>query len=274
MASTRRASPISFCIWASMTATAWGLELTEQNLSTRSGAPFKIAKALPLPAWPCTVSIHLFSELKGISNNVWFSGFCLNSLAELGPPWTSQEARMMATSVGEPVHFSLPSSSRFNSAPLFKMPQTEMSSQGDLHVAGQTEPLSRTTTVRPSWAMVAADAFTTTKSWTVISPFVSVPVLSEQKTVTQPKVSTASILRTKTLRLTISAEANMREMVTVGSRPSGTCENKAHAVYWIMSATSACWTIFTQRLMKPTNTAIMAMKCTKCSIWISRVDLT
>mmetsp|Transcript_101952 Transcript_101952/g.259181 ORF Transcript_101952/g.259181 Transcript_101952/m.259181 type:complete len:244 (-) Transcript_101952:605-1336(-) len=242
---------------------------------TRSGAPLRMAKTLPLLTWPCTVSIHLFSELKGISKIFWFSGLSFRVFAASGPPWTSLLARRMATSVGEPAQKLFPSWSFLSSAPLLRMPQTEMQSQTGAAVLGNTlDPFSRTTSSRPSLPMAVPLLLTTTKSCTVISPFVRVPVLSEQKTETQPKVSTASILRTKTFRLTISAEANMREMVTVGKRPSGTWENKAHAVYWIISERGAFCTIFTPMLSRPTKIAIIAMKWTKCSIWISSVDFT
>mmetsp|Transcript_118069 Transcript_118069/g.231814 ORF Transcript_118069/g.231814 Transcript_118069/m.231814 type:complete len:222 (-) Transcript_118069:28-693(-) len=220
------------------------------------------------------VSIHLFSELKGISKILAFSGLAFKAFTACAPPCTSLEALKMATSVGEPVHNSEPSSSCLSSAPLFKMPHVAIVSQAAARSLGKSaEPFSRGITLKFSFAIIAGLP-QTTKSCTVISPFVSVPVLSEQKTETQPSVSTASIFRTSTLRLTISAEANISEIVTVGSRPSGTCENSAQAVYWMVSAMGARWITFTQRLTKPTKMAMTAMKCTKCSIWISNVDFT
>mmetsp|Transcript_10941 Transcript_10941/g.32059 ORF Transcript_10941/g.32059 Transcript_10941/m.32059 type:complete len:228 (+) Transcript_10941:1131-1814(+) len=68
MASTRRAWPMRSCIVCSMTFMAAASAPQAQNLSTRSGAPFTIPKAWP-PFWPWIVSIHLFSELNGISNS-------------------------------------------------------------------------------------------------------------------------------------------------------------------------------------------------------------
>mmetsp|Transcript_111160 Transcript_111160/g.278318 ORF Transcript_111160/g.278318 Transcript_111160/m.278318 type:complete len:268 (+) Transcript_111160:1540-2343(+) len=267
MASTRRASFMSFFISPSITAIEAGSCETEQNFSTLSGAPLRIAKTFGLPYWPWIVSIHLFSELKGISKSLLFSGFCFSCFAPSGPPCTSLEARRMATSVGEPVHMSSPVAvSFFSSAPLFRMPHTEMASHESAQLLGNNAvPFSRTTTCMPSFEIMVGDLHTT-RSCTVISPLVSVPVLSEQKTDTQPSVSTASILRTRTWRFTISEDANMSEIVTVGSRPSGTWEKRAQAVYWIMSARAAFCTILTQRLTKPTMTAMNAMKCTKCSI--------
>mmetsp|Transcript_1513 Transcript_1513/g.4161 ORF Transcript_1513/g.4161 Transcript_1513/m.4161 type:complete len:209 (+) Transcript_1513:1928-2554(+) len=110
----------------------------------------------------------------------------------------------------------------------------------------------------------------------VISPEVRVPVLSEQTTETQPNVSTASSLRMSTLWSDIFSDAIMREMVTVGMRPSGTWAKSAPAAFAIMyPMSSRC--AGEQKLATservPTATATMAMRCTKCSICISNVDL-
>mmetsp|Transcript_60054 Transcript_60054/g.157955 ORF Transcript_60054/g.157955 Transcript_60054/m.157955 type:complete len:245 (+) Transcript_60054:452-1186(+) len=168
---------------------------------------------------------------------------------------------------------SLPSSV-LKSAALLRMPQKAMVSSldcislGNWPVAKSRRPTSRPSCVPPGSG--------TARSCTSISPLVSVPVLSEQKTETHPRVSTASILRTSTLRFAICSDAIMREMVTVGSRPSGTCANSAAALFCRMSAGER----FTreQRLAArdspPTTMATTAMMCTKCSIWISRVDFT
>mmetsp|Transcript_1739 Transcript_1739/g.4958 ORF Transcript_1739/g.4958 Transcript_1739/m.4958 type:complete len:256 (+) Transcript_1739:924-1691(+) len=181
----------------------------------------------------------------------------------------------MATSVGEPVHMSEPSTSFFSSAPLLRTPQRATFSQLAAASFGKSaEPFSRWTVERPVLAIAAAPLGQTTKSCTVISPLVSVPVLSEQNTETQPNVSTASIFRTSTFRLAISLDAIINEIVTVGRRPSGTCEKSAHAVYWIVSAGVAFWMTLTAKLTSATPMAITAMKCTKCSIWISKVDFT
>mmetsp|Transcript_18774 Transcript_18774/g.50981 ORF Transcript_18774/g.50981 Transcript_18774/m.50981 type:complete len:219 (-) Transcript_18774:965-1621(-) len=184
---------------------------------------------------------------------------------------------MMATSVGEPVQNSLPSSS-LHSAPLFSMPQRATSANRSAADWGNlSKPACRFTTSKPSVAMPAGPAARgTTRSWTHISPFVSVPVLSEQNTETQPKVSTASIFRTSTFFLTIWSEAIMREIVTVGSRPSGTWANNAAQLFLRISAAER----FTgearlqTRLKMPITMATPAMMCTKCSIWISSVDFT
>ena len=61
-----------------------------------------------------------------------------------------------------------------------------------------------------------------TISRTVISLRVSVPVLSEQITVTEPKVSTLGSLRTRALRRTIRSRPSARASVTTAGNPSGT----------------------------------------------------
>ena len=57
---------------------------------------------------------------------------------------------------------------------------------------------------------------------TVIRFSVSVPVLSEQMTVTEPRVSTAGSLRIRARRLSIRCAPNARAMVTTAGNPSGT----------------------------------------------------
>ncbi len=76
----------------------------------------------------------------------------------------------------------------------------------------------------------------TAKPCTVMSPVVKVPVLSEQKTVTQPSITTASLLRTMTFQAAIWSEAIMRLTVTVGRRPSDTWAKSAAAEFCRMSA--------------------------------------
>mmetsp|Transcript_117473 Transcript_117473/g.365878 ORF Transcript_117473/g.365878 Transcript_117473/m.365878 type:complete len:207 (-) Transcript_117473:501-1121(-) len=114
-----------------------------------------------------------------------------------------------------------------------------------------------------------------TISRSVISPEVRVPVLSEQTTETQPRVSTASSLRMSTLCEDIFSDAIMSEMVTVGMRPSGTWAKRAPAALAMMYPMPCCVgeNMFATREARPTTTATTAMRCTKCSICISRVDL-
>mmetsp|Transcript_38532 Transcript_38532/g.111311 ORF Transcript_38532/g.111311 Transcript_38532/m.111311 type:complete len:312 (+) Transcript_38532:440-1375(+) len=277
MHSTRRAWLISSFIVFSITAIAAGSLCTLQNWSTRSGAPFSTAKLFPCERWPWIVSIHLFSELKGISKIFSLAGELLVVLTAFEPPCTSVQARMMATSVGEPVHLSSPSSV-LQSAPLFKRPHNAMVFKVSAADCGNlSRPSSRFTTSNPSVAMPAGPAARGThRSWTHISPLVRVPVLSEQKTETQPRVSTASIFLTNTFLLTIWSEAIMSEIVTVGSKPSGTCANNAAQLFRRISAGLRCTEELRlqMRLKIPTTIATPAMMCTKCSIWTSSVDFT
>ncbi len=59
---------------------------------------------------------------------------------------------------------------------------------------------------------------------TVISPFVSVPVLSEQIMVVAPKVSAEASLLIIALRLASSRAPRASDMVTTAGKPSGTAE--------------------------------------------------
>mmetsp|Transcript_38530 Transcript_38530/g.111300 ORF Transcript_38530/g.111300 Transcript_38530/m.111300 type:complete len:434 (-) Transcript_38530:307-1608(-) len=276
MQSTRRAWLMSCFMVCSMTCMAAGSDCTLQNLSTRSGAPLSTAKT-PCERWPWTVSIHLFSELKGISKIFSLAGLLFVARTDFWPPCTSVQARMMATSVGEPVHLSSPSST-LQSAPLFKMPQRAMPERRSAAEGGKRSlPSSRTTTSSPSVAMPAGPcARGTQRSWTHISPLVRVPVLSEQKTETQPRVSTASIFLTSTFLFTIWSEAIMSEIVTVGSSPSGTCAKSAAALFCRIAAGGLRTgeRMLAARLSRPTPMATIAMMWTKCSIWTSSVETT
>merc|ERR1719204_438575 len=54
-----------------------------------------------------------------------------------------------------------------------------------------------------------------------ILPSVRVPVLSEQMTEAEPRVSTAAMRRTRTFRLTIVEQPDESEIVTHNGMPSG-----------------------------------------------------
>mmetsp|Transcript_10941 Transcript_10941/g.32058 ORF Transcript_10941/g.32058 Transcript_10941/m.32058 type:complete len:342 (+) Transcript_10941:1845-2870(+) len=184
----------------------------------------------------------------------------------------------MATSVGDPIQRSSPSSSSLHSAPLFRNPQSAtVASCSRAETGNASRPSTRFTTSRPLVAIPAGpSSLGTTRSWTHISPFVSVPVLSEQKTETQPRVSTASILRTSTFLLTICSEAIISEIVTVGSKPSGTCAKSAAQLFcriWDGVLVTG-ENMLQKKLVMPITTATPAMMCTKCSIWISSVETT
>mmetsp|Transcript_19924 Transcript_19924/g.59628 ORF Transcript_19924/g.59628 Transcript_19924/m.59628 type:complete len:252 (-) Transcript_19924:786-1541(-) len=177
----------------------------------------------------------------------------------------------MAPSGGEPLYTSTPFSILL-SAPLFRRPQNAMLSSASA-LRNTWVPGSRLKTCRPS---AGPPGRGTARSCTVISPLVRVPVLSEQNTDTHPKVSTASILRTSTFLRAICSDAIIKEIVTVGSRPSGTCAKSAAALFSRTSAAVRCTgeSKFDTKLRAPTIIATTAMMWMKCSIWTSSVDLT
>mmetsp|Transcript_26715 Transcript_26715/g.60835 ORF Transcript_26715/g.60835 Transcript_26715/m.60835 type:complete len:307 (-) Transcript_26715:1427-2347(-) len=153
---TRRACAMRTCMVFSITCIAALSLLTEQNLSTRSGAPFMTAKKPCWPFWPCTVSIHLFSELNGISKFLSFASWALVARTLPCPPCTSVHARMMATSVGEPVHLSHPSST-LHSAPLLRIPHNANVLSFSAAWSGKrSRPSSRLTVSSPCVVMPAA----------------------------------------------------------------------------------------------------------------------
>ena len=55
---------------------------------------------------------------------------------------------------------------------------------------------------------------------------VSVPVLSEQMTVTEPRVSTAGSLRIRAFRRSMRCAPKARAMVTTAGKPLGHCSDR------------------------------------------------
>mmetsp|Transcript_5999 Transcript_5999/g.14311 ORF Transcript_5999/g.14311 Transcript_5999/m.14311 type:complete len:420 (-) Transcript_5999:1042-2301(-) len=225
---------------------------------TRSGAPFKINRNTPGET-ECTVNIHLLSELKGISNT---RGFC-SWYSWRSSPMTRQQASRMATSVGLPVSWP----SGFTLQVLFSNPHWARCKT----VALATGVCHSSAVQRHMWISLSHKV---TMSVAVMHPAVRVPVLSEHRTFTQPKVSMASILRTRTFCFTIRREAIIRLIVTVGSRPSGTWAKKAVAALPKILSIPRCTGDITlaTRDKRPTANATKAMMCTKCSICTSKDD--
>ena len=75
---------------------------------------------------------------------------------------------------------------------------------------------------------------------TVISFWVRVPVLSEQTTVAEPRVSTAGSLRMRAWRRTMRCMPRARQMVTTAGRPSGTAA-MARLTAVMKSSTISFW---------------------------------
>mmetsp|Transcript_27263 Transcript_27263/g.81197 ORF Transcript_27263/g.81197 Transcript_27263/m.81197 type:complete len:656 (+) Transcript_27263:717-2684(+) len=257
-------------------AAARSAGLASHMARTRSGAPFSTARKLPeasslvmgvpSPVAACTVSIHLLALLKGISKTcAWDARTTPASLSVRTPwqPWT------IATSVGEPMSSPVARSTR---AVVFSTPMLARRRSGS-EASSLRRPRAGTSR-SPALPAEQSGSCATAKSVSVIFPEVRVPVLSLQRMLTHPRVSTASILRTRTWRLAIFWEAIIRHTVTVGSSPSGTCAKKAVAAF---SRTSARLrfrgdAMFATSERHPTATATKAMMCTKCSIWISREE--
>mmetsp|Transcript_8374 Transcript_8374/g.21360 ORF Transcript_8374/g.21360 Transcript_8374/m.21360 type:complete len:235 (+) Transcript_8374:1540-2244(+) len=225
MPKTRLAWPMSVLAFAAMVSCisgVMGLTLpwppcptyaNLQNFATRSGAPFK-EKSCPPSSYGSAMNMYLLAESNGISKSVTLS---MTSLTRF-TPHAATPAFIRATSVGEPMNFS--------PVPItVALLRTEPRSILDGNVvlsAGSV--LLKSVTV----AIAVADE-KCTMSRRFMSPLVRVPVLSEHTTETQPSVSTASNLRTSTFRADIFWDAIIREIVTVGMRPSGTWANKAPA---------------------------------------------
>mmetsp|Transcript_37834 Transcript_37834/g.105247 ORF Transcript_37834/g.105247 Transcript_37834/m.105247 type:complete len:515 (-) Transcript_37834:749-2293(-) len=234
--------------------------------STCSGAPLINERYSAVPSlslfaeW--TVSIHLFSELNGISNNTVLSDLSLASSFE--PPTQSMLAFRIAASVGEPTTSPAPA---LSSAVLLRTPTTpsrrSCSSCEDL-----SEPFCTQT------ASIVPPGRGTARSCTAMTPVVIVPVLSEHSTETHPSVSMASSLLTSTCRFRISAEATISENVTVGSRPSGTCVNRAVAQFSRISMKVRCRgeSRFAPSTNPATHSANLAATCARCFTWHSNVE--
>ena len=113
----------------------------------------------------------------------------------------------------------------------------------------------------------------------VISLRVRVPVLSEQMTVTEPRVSTAGSLRVMALRRTICCTPNARVMVMMAGRPSGMAATAKPMAAIISSVGAKLWT---NQPMPSIPTAMMRMITArtrpKAVIWrvsgVSRVSIS
>ena len=73
----------------------------------------------------------------------------------------------------------------------------------------------------------------------VISPLVSVPVLSEQITVVHPSVSTAGMRRTSALRFAISCIPTASAPVTIAASASGTAATASAMANMVIVNTSS-----------------------------------
>ena len=172
---------------AAVRGTAEPARMWVDRESSTSGAPFTITRKRP--GWPgrgWTVLISLRSESKGSSNTRGIS--C--SKMFLSRP-SASAASTKAVSVGSPVVL-----------PLWE-------STVSLHSAPMVSASRR-------WRSPGVHTcFTVMRFW------VRVPVLSEQITPAQPRVSTAGSFFTMALCFTIRCTPRASTMVTMAGRPSG-----------------------------------------------------
>ncbi|CAB5013160.1 unannotated protein [freshwater metagenome] len=148
--------------------------------------------------------MRLRSESKGSSAA---RGALIRSDATSIP--ASCAATRRAVSVGSPIVVTSPSSVTRRSASLQRAPAVSASrAVGCCPVMSSRSP-------RTCLCPEPSSTVTVMRFW------VSVPVLSEQITVTEPRVSTAGSLRTRALRLSIRCEPIARVSVTTAGRPSG-----------------------------------------------------
>ena len=155
-----------------------------KELQESGNDPFTITRYFPFSGW--TVLISLRSESKGSSNTRGIS--C--SKMFLSRP-SASAASTKAVSVGSPAVFpSGASTVSLHNAPMVSTSRRCLSPQ--VHTC-----------------------------WTVMRFMVRVPVLSEQITPAQPRVSTAGSFFTMALCFTIRCTPKASTMVTMAGRPSG-----------------------------------------------------
>ena len=166
------------------------------------------------------VVIRLRSEVKGTSAT---RGQRSSSCDFRRPSWAA--ATTNDPSVGSPIawYSSLLSSVATSEASLHRT--AALTSNPRLRTCGLSPAVSSAfSTGTPLRNKVSTRCVSpiTSSTVTVIRFSVRVPVLSEQMTVTEPRVSTAGSLRMRACRLSIRWAPNARAMVTTAGRPSGT----------------------------------------------------
>ena len=123
------------------------------------------------------------------------------------------------------------SAASLHSTPPVSMSRTAVSSggSGGSKLPAGAYPAPLTSIVRPP----------TNTRRAVISPLVSVPVLSEQITVVHPSVSTAGMRRTSALRFAISCIPTASAPVTIAASASGTAATASAMANMVMVNTSS-----------------------------------
>mmetsp|Transcript_2323 Transcript_2323/g.8261 ORF Transcript_2323/g.8261 Transcript_2323/m.8261 type:complete len:250 (-) Transcript_2323:145-894(-) len=230
-----------------LSATTEPVEATNmslQRLNTASGAPFTKKKCSPESLSRTRVLIDLRSRENSrvASFSYWPSSWRLQysvRSASLTPLSTVASATFStstrsATSVGSPMLSYLPVSClKLTRASLHRLQTLDSSSRDWFDAASISSPVSASVStpvglyVVPDTANSSKEALPrlwspTTATWqTDIWLVVRVPVLSEQMTVVQPRVSTEGSERTIALFFAIFMVPRARHVVTTAGRPSG-----------------------------------------------------
>ena len=99
--------------------------------------------------------------------------------------------------------------------------------------------------------------------------WVRVPVLSEQTTLTQPRVSTLGRRLTMVFTFTMRETLKASTMVTTAGRPSGTAATAREMAVISISITSRCWSTATpkRRAHSATETALKSFPRSASRFW-------
>mmetsp|Transcript_22832 Transcript_22832/g.54592 ORF Transcript_22832/g.54592 Transcript_22832/m.54592 type:complete len:418 (+) Transcript_22832:1675-2928(+) len=223
-----------------------------------SGAPGAVDAA-------CTQHMNLCSDAKGTPpTRGCRSLYSLTSLMPIFMPMVSS-----ATSVGYPMGSHAMGTLGFLWLRFLKMPASLQStapsnifSMRATFSSGRSLLFSSCTTPTGEYPtpVILYCCVEVCISWTVISFLVSVPVLSEQITVTDPRVSTAGSCRMIALLFASICIASASEIVTTAGRPSGMIATAMATVDLKASPTVKSWMRYaTQKeiaAMISTNNAI------------------
>ena len=191
------------------------------NASKLSGAPFNSTR--PRVPCPCCVAIIFAVASKGISVR---RGHCRRSRSGSSPPFIATVSN--AASVGSPNarHRASVASGGTSRASLHNTTASsnERTSSSPTAVTSRPPSSSRPSGAYPTPVTSNTRPSGNTTATTVISFFVSVPVLSVQITLVDPNVSTAASRRTTAPRRAIRCTPTANAIVIATGNPSGTIE--------------------------------------------------
>jgi len=220
-----------------------------------SGAPFEYTTVLVAT---------VMRRLRGSKGKRAISGSALFATSTETP--TRRAKTSMAASIGSPTGIHSPSSRI--ALPVEHRPAARAVCSRCVDMAGESRATSPSGSYPvPRMQAVPRGVHTST---TAILFWVRVPVLSVQRKVVDPNVSTASRRRTKAWCVAIRCAPIARERVTVGSSASGT-----RATITPMPKTRPDWTsiprmVAVARNATPTPTAMMVVVRTRRRISLAR----